>query len=223
MSPIGEPRTRWARPGVMVVVVLVTIVMSWWVIEIMDTYVLDDRLQQNGIRPRQSRGLWGVLTAPFLHSDFGHLISNTFPFFALSALVLIRGIRRWVIITLLGYLVGGFATWVFADGGNHIGASGVVFCYFGALLGAAVFERRAAAFAPALVTVMLYSTMLVGLVPQRFISWEGHLSGFVVGVLASRVLAAPRPRRDRASKQDARTNRIFGESEPWLDMPSSER
>ncbi len=220
MTSMIEPkRSGFQRPAIRVVVILLAIVLSWWAIEVLDTYLLDDRLQRNGIRPRQRRGLWGILTAPFLHSDFGHLISNTFPFLALSALVLIRGVRRWVNITMLGYIFGGALTWAFAGGSNHIGASGLVFCYFGALLGAAVFERRAAAFAPALVTVMLYSTMLVGLVPQRFISWEGHLSGFLVGIAASKIFAEPRSGRDRASKQEARTNSIFGDSEPWLDVP----
>jgi membrane associated rhomboid family serine protease len=109
-------------------------------------------------------------------------------------------------------------TWAFADGGNHIGASGVVFCYFGALLGAAGFERRAATFAPALVTVMLYATMLVGLVPQQFISWEGHLAGFVVGVAASKLLAAPRRQRDLAA-EEAEVDQIFGGAEPWFETP----
>lgn len=218
---VETDRPRWLQPAALVSMLLAAIVASWWIVELLDIYQFDGRLQRNGIRPREAAGLWGVLTAPFLHSDVGHLVSNTFPFLLLSALVLIRGIRRWVIITLLGYLVAGFGTWAFADGGNHIGASGVVFCYFGALLGAAMFERRAASFAPALVTVMLYATMLVGLVPQRFISWEGHLSGFVVGIAASKLLADRKPRQDR-QRQQAELDRVFGDAEPWLDVPAEQ-
>ncbi len=186
---------------------------AWWSIEIVDTYLLDDRLQGNGIIPRQRRGLDGILWAPMLHSDVGHLISNTFPFLVLSGLIMIRGFWRWVMITLIGLVGGGFLTWVFAGAGNHIGASGVIFAYFGALLGAAFFERRPVAIAPALVAMMLYTTMLVGLVPQDRISWEGHLAGFVCGVAASKLLAQPRTRPD----PDADVDLIFGGQKPWLE------
>ena len=101
-------------------------------------------------------------------------------------------VRQAVVIILLG----GLLTWVFGQSGDHIGASGVVFGYFGALLGAAIFERRPATIAPALVAVMLYYGLIVGLVPQPGISWEGHLFGVVTGLASAKVLVGPRkPRR----------------------------
>ena len=102
------------------------------------------------------------------------------------------GARRLATVTTAAVAIGGGLTWLLGGGGNHIGASGVVFGYLGALLGAAVFERRPAAVAPALVALLLYGTMLVGFVPQPGISWEGHLFGFVAGLLASKSLAEPR-------------------------------
>jgi len=197
---------------------LAGIVASWWVIEILDTYLLNDRLQRNGIVPRRRDGFDGILWAPFLHSDFGHLISNTFPFLILSGLVMIRGLRRWIFVTIIAVLGGGLLTWLFAEGNNHIGASGVVFAYFGALFGAAFFERRPAAFAPAIVAMVLYTTtVVVGLVPQEGISWEGHLAGFVSGIAASKLLAGPRKTRP---DPDADITRYFGDDEPWLGTNS---
>lgn len=205
------------RTGLRATVIVGVIVATWWVVEIVDVYAFDDNLQTNGIRPRQLDGLDGILWAPFLHSDFGHLISNTFPFVLLSALVLIGGLRHWLTITALGLFLGGLATWLFASDGNHIGASGVVFTYFGALLAAAAFERRPAAMAPALVTILLYATMLAGLVPQDRISWEGHLSGFSVGILAAGVDAWFRPRPQRKVRAAPEVSAVFGGEEPWLD------
>jgi membrane associated rhomboid family serine protease len=205
------------RPGLRATLIVGVIVATWWVVEIVDVYALDDRLQTNGIRPRQLDGLDGVLWAPFLHSDFGHLISNTFPFIALSALVLIGGLRHWLVITALGLFLGGLATWLFASDGNHIGASGVVFTYFGVLLAAAGFERRPAAMAPALVTLLLYATMLAGLVPQDRISWEGHLAGFSTGILAAGVGAWFKPRPKRKDRAEPEVSAVFGGEEPWLD------
>ena len=192
---------------------LVVALVVIWVVEIVDTLVLDDRLQDNGIRPRRSDGIDGVLWSPFLHSDFGHVVSNSAPLLALGGLVAIRGMRYWAWVTATGIVVGGLLTWALAGSGNHIGASGVVFAYLGAILGAAVFERRPRALAPALLALGFYGGMLAGLVPQEFISWEGHLFGMVAGVAAARALAEPpTPREERPEEIQP-----WEVDEPWLD------
>ncbi len=170
-------------------------IVAIWAIEIVDTFLLGSNLQRGGIRPRETEGLDGVLWAPFLHSDWGHVLSNTAPIAILGGLVAIRGRARWVTVTVAGALIGGGLTWLLGGTGNHIGASGVVFAYFGALLGAAFFERKPAALAPALVAIMLYYGLIVGLVPQEGISWEGHLFGVIAGLLVARVVAEIPQRR----------------------------
>jgi membrane associated rhomboid family serine protease len=181
-----------------------------WSIELVDTTLLDNDLQANGIHPRRIDGLIGVIWAPLLHSTFGHLASNTIPFAVLGGLVAVRGFQRWLAVTLVAVVVGGGLTWLLAGGSNHIGASGVVFAYFGALVSAAVVERRPASIAPALVALLLYGGLIVGLVPQTRVSWEGHLFGLVAGMLAARSLAhRPEPKPDVAQPWEA--------DQPWLD------
>ncbi len=184
-------RSRLGRVLTSAIGLIVAYVVVIWLIEIVDTFVLGSRLQRNGIQPRDTDGLDGILWAPFLHSDWGHVFSNSAPLLALGGLVAIRGRGRWLTVTAVAIVVGGFLTWLLAGSGNHIGASGVVFGYFGALLGAAFFERRPAAIAPALVAVLLYYGLIAGLVPQDGISWEGHLFGVLAGLLVSRLLADP--------------------------------
>ncbi len=191
-SPTPETAGDGRRPFVRQVGFVVGVVALMWIIEIVDSIALDDRLQGNGILPRNADGLDGILWAPFLHSDWRHIVSNTFPFLFLSALVAIRGFRYWLTVSVVAMLLGGALTWAFAGSGNHIGASGVVFGYLGALLGAAFFERSARAAAPAMVALFLYYTMLIGLVPQDGISWEGHLAGFLAGIAISKTMARPR-------------------------------
>ena len=193
------------------VTVIVGAVAAMWMIELVDAVALDDRLQANGIHPRQLDGLDGILWAPLLHSTFGHLASNTIPFLVLGGLVAVRGLQRWLLVTATAVVVGGGLTWLLAGGGNHIGASGVVFAYLGALLGAAVLERRPASIAPALVAVILYSGMIVGLVPQSRISWEGHLFGLVAGILVARWLARERRSRLTVGPQP------WEADQPWLE------
>ncbi len=201
-------RLLWTPVGLVVVALA-----AMWTVEIVDTVVLDDRLQSNGIHPRRADGLDGVLWTPLLHSDFGHIASNSIPLLALGGLVAIRGMRYWALVSLTTILVGGGLTWLLGGAGNHIGASGLVFGYLGAIFGAAIFERRPRALAPAFLALGFYSGLLAGLVPQEFISWEGHLFGFLAGGAASRWLAEPRP--PRGPTLDA--TQPWELDEPWLD------
>lgn len=192
--------------------VLFAAVAVMWFIEIIDTVALDNRLQRNGINPRSTEGLDGILWAPWLHSDFGHLVSNTVPLLVMGWLTALRGLRYWLTVTVTTIVLGGGLVWLFAAGSNHIGASGLVFGYFGALMGAALRSRTPAMLAPALVALFLYGTILVGIVPQDDISWEGHLAGLVVGMAISYRLVPKGPRR----KTDEEDDVLY----PWeLDEP----
>ena len=213
MAESAEPRRSFWRLLWTPVGLLVLALAVMWGIEIVDTLALDDRLQGNGILPRRREGIDGIAFAPFLHSDFGHVTSNSLPLLILGGLVAVRGMRYWAWVTVTVIVVGGGLTWALAGFGNHIGASGVVFGYFGAILAAAVFERRVRALASALLVIMLYGGLVAGIVPQDFISWEGHLFGMLGGVIAARAMAEPR------RQQAVEPERIepWELDEPWLD------
>ena len=213
MAESAEPRRSFWRLLWTPVGLLVLALAVMWGIEIVDTLALDDRLQGNGILPRRREGIDGIALAPFLHSDFGHVTSNSLPLLILGGLVAVRGMHYWAWVTVTVIVVGGGLTWALAGFGNHIGASGVVFGYFGAILAAAVFERRVGALASALLVIMLYGGLVAGIVPQDFISWEGHLFGMLGGVIAAKAMAEPR------RPQVAEPERIepWELDEPWLD------
>ena len=161
-----------------------------WVVEILSVGI--DSIDNNGILPRMLDGLDGILWSPFLHSGFPHLISNTIPFAILSGLVLIRGAKRWLSASAIIIGLGGLLVWAFAIGSNenHIGASGWVFGLFGFLVLSAFFERKPLSIGIGLITLFLYGgTILFGVIPRDGISWEGHLFGFIAGVVAARVLS----------------------------------
>lgn len=204
---------------------LALVVGLLWLIEIIDSALLDSQLQTGGIHPRQIAGLDGILWAPLLHSGFGHLASNTMPFVALGWLVALRGQRHVAIVTLATALGGGFLTWLLAGGQNHIGASGIVFGYFGALMTAAWLERRPSVLAPALVAIFLYGTMLVGLVPQDEISWEGHLFGMLAGVWTTRLVVGRRSTSQDLDDADRKRDKPIYPweiDEPWLETDPDE-
>lgn len=190
-TPTPTPGDRSGRVTDALVLLGVAVVVLW-AVEIVDSLALDDRLERGGILPRRVDGLDGILWAPFLHDDLAHLASNTIPFLVLGGLIALRGLREWLWVTVAVILGGGALTWLLAGSGNHLGASGLVFGWFGAVLGFAVYERRLRSFAAALVAVLLYSGIVFGVLPQDGVSWEGHLFGLVAGVLAARWLAGER-------------------------------
>lgn len=210
MTAPVETKTSRARLLLTPIGLMALALAAMWGIEVADSVVLDEALQRNGLRPRRRDGLDGIAWAPFLHSDFGHIASNSVPLLVLGGLVAARGRRYWGWVTCAAILLGGGLTWLLAGDGIHIGASGVVFGYFGAILGAAVFERRIRVLGAALIALGFYSSLIAGLVPQEAISWEGHLFGLVGGVIASKLLAEP-----RVTSKDTPY-----EPEPWeLDEP----
>lgn len=177
-----------------------------WVVEILSVGI--DSIDNNGILPRMLDGLDGILWSPFLHSGFPHLISNTIPFAILSGLVLVRGAKRWLSASAIIIGLGGLLVWAFAIGSNenHIGASGWVFGLFGFLVLSAFFERKPVSIGLGLITLFLYGgTILFGVIPRDGISWEGHLFGFIAGVVAARVLS-----RRAAKSIETGTDGILG-------------
>ena len=167
---------------------LFSLVGLFWGLELLDTLFLGQSLNQFGIRPRLLPGLRGVLLAPLLHGGLGHLLANTVPFALLGALVAATGRRTFVWVTGFSWLVGGLGVWLL--GGErtlHIGSSILVFGYLGYLLARAFYERSLLSLSVALIVGVTYGGALWGVLPlQAGVSWQGHLFGFVGGVLAAR-------------------------------------
>lgn len=151
-------------------------------------------LTRYGIVPRTTDGLWGILFAPFIHANLAHLVANTVPLLVLGWLVLLRDARHFLPVTLLSMLGAGLCAWLLgAPGTVHIGASGVVFGYFGFLMLAGWFARSLASIALSALVTIAWGGLVLGVLPgQSGISWQAHLGGFIGGVLAARWLA---PRR----------------------------
>lgn len=170
---------------------LVCVVIVLWTIELANS-LMNNALNNLGIRPRNIVGLQGILFAPFLHGNWRHLISNTFPLVILSWLIMARDRSEWIAVTVLTAIASGLGTWLFGGAATiHIGASGVVFGYFGFLVARAYFERSMGSIAICLLVLALFSGMIWGILPvQVGISWEGHLFGLLGGIAAAWTIAA---------------------------------
>lgn len=137
-------------------------------------------------------GLTGIVTMPFLHGSFAHLLSNTLPLIILLGLMLVSRPRPWSTMILLT-LVSGVALWLFGRPALHIGASGLIYALMGFLIAAGVLERRLVPAAVALFVGLTYGMSIIGgIMPwQQGVSWEGHLFGLLAGALVAWVAWPP--------------------------------
>jgi membrane associated rhomboid family serine protease len=164
------------------------LVATMWVVGLANL-PLDYRLSEFGIVPRTIDGLIGVPLSPFLHASFDHLLVNSLPVAFLGTLVAIQGKRTFLLATVFIVLGGGGALWVVGRHGTHVGASGLIFGYFGYLVARAWYNRSLSSIVVAVVMVVVYGGVVFGVLPSTSdVSWEGHLTGLIAGVLAARTM-----------------------------------
>jgi membrane associated rhomboid family serine protease len=199
MAAATRRRSQLGREGFQL---LAAIVALMWVVQVVnaaDSY----RLDQDGIYARNVGHLWGIFTAPFLHAGWQHLLSNTVPLVFMGLIIALRGAARLAAVTLIVIVLGGLGTWLIAPAGSDtVGASGVVFGYATYLLTRGLFDRSLLELLTGAVVGAIWGTVLLAsLVPQGHVSWQGHLSGAVAGVVAAWLLrrdhGASRPTADR--------------------------
>jgi membrane associated rhomboid family serine protease len=163
---------------------MVTICVIWFIywVEIRYGY----NFNKYGIFPRSFRGLRGVFLSPFIHNDVSHLFNNSVPLFALMASLFSFYKEIAFKILLIGTILTGLLCWSFARDSYHIGASGVIYLLFSFIFFSGIIRKYFRLIAMSLVVIFLYGSMMWFILPtENRISWEGHLSGFLMGLLFS--------------------------------------
>ncbi|MEM6256312.1 MAG: rhomboid family intramembrane serine protease [Cyanobacteria bacterium P01_D01_bin.156] len=164
------------------------IVMAWVVGVVNFAYLGGGLNRLLGIRPREPLGLLGIVFSPLLHRNAGHLIANTLPFAILGWLVLLQGIENFYALSALILLVSGLGTWFLGRPAVHLGASGLIFGYLGYLIARGYLEVTLMTVGLAFVVMLLYGDQVGSMLPdsdKTTLSWEGHMFGFLGGVLAA--------------------------------------
>jgi membrane associated rhomboid family serine protease len=101
----------------------------------------------------------------------------------LGGIIAARGKSELAIVAVAGIIVSGSLTWIIGRPASHVGASGLIFCFFGYLASLAFFHRTIGSFVLSAICILLYGGMLRGIVPTATaISWEGHIAGLIAGV-----------------------------------------
>lgn len=145
-----------------------------------------------GVRPREVKGLIGILTHPFFHSthtpegdiDVNHIINNSIPFLLLGTALFYHYKDLSYKIFVWLFIGTGVWLWSFGRSANHIGASGIVYALFGFTTISGFLKGNKHLLALSMLTIMVYGSMVWGMFPtDPSVSWEGHLSGFGIGVV----------------------------------------
>ena len=180
------------RPGLRAgpAALIMAALLAWlWLLEMVDQ-VSGNQLDNFGIHAQDLDGLPGILTAPFLHAGWDHLISNSMPFFVLGFLVLLGGLARWIASSLISITSSGLTAWLLTpDNTIVLGASGLIFGWLTYLLARGIWSRRAGQVVIAILVLLVCGGLIFGVLPGAAgISWQAHLGGAIGGVLAAWLL-----------------------------------
>ena len=165
---------------------LLLLILMWSV------YLLDFSAAQDfhkyGVYPRTLEGLLGIISSPLIHSqsDLKHILSNSLPIGLLLASLIhfYRSIAAKVM--LIVWLGAGLGTWMIARENYHIGMSGVIYGLVGFLFTSGALRKYKPLMGLSLFVIFIYGSLIWGIFPtQTQVSWEGHLSGLVIGVIAA--------------------------------------
>lgn len=212
------------------------LVVLMWLVKIIEVS-LGVHFGRWGVIPHTTQGLIGILTLPFLHGSWEHLLSNSFPILVLGTALYYCYPSLANRVLLITYLASGLITWCIGNPDTtHIGASALVYGLNLFLITSGFIRGNRMLIVIALIMVFLYGSFIWGMIPSlaipQNISWEGHLSGAIIGVLLAFFLRNEGPQKevyhweDEEDETDASTDSETDVStsstdeKPYWDVPT---
>lgn len=209
------------------IIPLIIVALMWLVKIIEASYGV--RLSRWGVVPHTATGLVGILTLPFLHGSWEHLLSNTVPILVLGTALYYCYPTLANRVMLISWLGSGLITWCIGDTETtHIGASALVYSLNLFLIFSGFIRGNRMLIVISLIMVFLYGSFIWGMIPSlaipQNISWEGHLSGALIGVLLAIFLRKEGPQKeihhwDDDDDDDASTGPM-SDDKPYWDIPT---
>ena len=175
----------------------VIILIIIWSVKLFEI-VFDYDFTEYGVLPRNFNGLTGILFSPLIHSDVNHLLSNSLPVIILCLLIFnfYSQIAKKILIYL--YFISGLWLWCIGRESFHIGASGLIYAMASFLFFSGILRKNSQLSAVALLVIFIYGGLFWGLFPiHKNVSWEGHLTGFIAGILVSFIFRKDGPKRKK--------------------------
>ena len=159
--------------------------LTMWLVKIIEVN-FNFSFVKFGVSPQNFSGLKGILFSPFIHKDFTHLLNNSYPVLILGGMLFsfYRKIAERIFLWL--FFISGFWLWIIGRPSFHIGASGIIYALASFILVSGIIRKNPRLSAVSLVVIFLYGSMVWGILPtNETVSWEGHLAGFVAGIIVA--------------------------------------
>ena len=227
-NPLGMDNKAERRKFLGSLIIPLIIVALMWMVKIIEVS-FGISLSRWGIVPHTVHGLVGILNLPFLHGSWEHLLSNTVPILVLGTALYYcypSLANRVMLITWLG---SGLLTWCIGDAeATHIGASALVYGLNLFLIFSGFIRGNRMLIVISLIMVFLYGSFIWGMIPAlaipQNISWEGHLSGALIGVLLAIFLRKEGPQKEvhhwDDDDDDDDSTGSTSEEKPYWDVPT---
>lgn len=155
-----------------------------WIIQIINNADHYQLSYDFAIEPRITDDLLYIFTAPFLHWSWAHIEGNSIPFLVLGFLAAHRNsLRRFLSVTAVVLLTSGIAIWLTASSGSEsVGASGVIFGWFGYVIVRGFFNHNKVDIVIGVLIMIYYLPIFAGLLPAPQLAYQGHIGGLIGGV-----------------------------------------
>ncbi|MEV7022756.1 rhomboid family intramembrane serine protease [Kitasatospora sp. NPDC093558] len=173
-----------------------------WSVQVLNWLDDYDLSTEFGLRSERIGDLPEMFTMPFLHFSWDHIISNSWPLFVLGFLAAYRGMRKFLLASLVIVVSGGLTVWLL-ESPNSVtaGASGMVYGYLGYVVLRGVLDRNVLDAVVGLGVAAVYWTILIGVLPVvHGVSWLGHLGGLIGGLAAAVLLRNQANQATRANQ-----------------------
>ena len=159
--------------------------LTMWLVKIIEVN-FNFSFVKFGVSPKTFSGLKGILFSPFIHKDFTHLLNNSYPVLILGGMLFSFYRKIAIRIFLWLFFISGFWLWIIGRPSFHIGASGIIYALASFILVSGIIRKNPRLSAVSLVVIFLYGSMIWGILPtNEAVSWEGHLAGFVAGIIVA--------------------------------------
>ena len=194
--------SEFGRPGWDNVKVSFFLVLLMWIVKYFEIKTHTD-LGHFGLYPGRWRTWYGIITSPFLHADMGHLINNSWSFLILGSSLSYFYRKSFWKVLIYSTAVVGIMLFFIGRPSYHIGASGVIYAFASFLFFSGLIRRHPRLMSVSLMVVFLYGSLVWGVLPiVEHISWEGHLSGAITGLLLALLFRNEGPQRKRYEWDD---------------------
>src|SRR5690554_1272602 len=195
-DPTFERKRMWLA----LLPAIVWVALIWLAFAVGQAGLFDGSLSRLGIMPREAVGLRGVIFSPFLHSSLSHVWSNTLPLLILIWFLFYFYSKIAFRVFIYLWLTSGLITWAIGRGAYHVGASGLVFALLFFLFFSGLVRKYIPLVAVSLVVAFIYGSTVWSIFPltewvDATISWEGHLSGAISGLVFALVFRKEGPQK----------------------------